>query len=320
MKALLVLLIAILSTAGFAHDLDLTSIKVVRTKGTATLEVTTPLSRFIKTRHLGPNPSPTDLDIAVRERIALPAGARAEIELDTKADMLHWTASMSPTSAVNPQRFDESTAAARTLFSVYEDGRLKSESILEAPQSTPSFWAMVVTGLEHILSGLDHILFIVGLALLKGDWKSKIKLLTAFTLAHSTSLALSYFNVIHLSPRIVEPLIALSLVTLAIEGMREKDLDDRIKFTIVFAFGLVHGLGFAGALTGLGVTGSQFISSLIAFNLGIEFGQILVILPCLMLVKAFSLLAKERERTFMLCASAAFGMTGCFWFAERLFS
>ena len=89
---------------------------------------------------------------------------------------------------------------------------------------------------------------------------------------------------------------------------------------IVFAFGLVHGLGFAGALTGLGVTGSQFISTLIAFNLGIESGQILVILPCLMLVKAFRLLAKQRERTFMLCASAAFGMTGCFWFAERLFS
>lgn len=315
MRWLLFAVVAFISATALAHDLDLTSLKLDRKVAGTTLELTTPLSRFVRTLGCGPSPSAAEIDVAVRERLGVSPKATANLEIDTQSDMLHWTGALAATDPFIPRRFDASTPAARTLYSAYLDGKFQSDSVLGESQPSTSFWGMVGTGVAHILTGADHILFILGLALLKGGWKSKLKLLTAFTVAHSASLALSCLGFVHLSPRIVEPLIALSIVALAVEAVLDRESSDRFKLATVFGFGLVHGLGFAGGLRDLGMNGSQVVSNLFAFNLGIEAGQVLVILPCLGLLAVIRHIGQERLTRYAL---VAFGMVGCFWLAERL--
>jgi len=132
-------------------------------------------------------------------------------------------------------------------------------------------------GFTHIVPlGLDHILFVLGLFLLGGGWRPLIKQVTAFTLAHSLTLALAMLNVIRLPARVVEPIIALSIAYVAVENLYRRDVN-RGRWLVVFAFGLVHGLGFAGVLTELGLPPGRFLPALIGFNVGVEGGQLTVL-------------------------------------------
>jgi len=150
------------------------------------------------------------------------------------------------------------------------------------PQEGPSAWLMswgrfVVLGFQHILpDGLDHILFVFGLFLLSSSFRMLLGQVTAFTLAHSITLGLSLYGVCRLPPRIVEPLIAFSIVLIAIDNLRATKATWR-RYVLVFGFGLVHGLGFAGALLDLGLTRSELAPALAGFNVGIELGQLTVI-------------------------------------------
>lgn len=138
-------------------------------------------------------------------------------------------------------------------------------------------------GYKHILPlGLDHILFVLSLFLFSADLKKVLWQSLAFTVAHSVTLGLAAYNVITISPSIVEPLIALSIMYVALENIFAKKLKAS-RIGVIFLFGLIHGLGFASALSNLGLPKDAFLSSLIMFNVGVELGQVTVILAAFLL-------------------------------------
>src|SRR5437588_1439210 len=127
-------------------------------------------------------------------------------------------------------------------------------------------------GVEHILSGYDHLLFLVALlATARGLW-SVVRIVTAFTLAHSVTLTLGALGIVSIPDRIIEPLIAATIVWVALENLLVAE-PDRKRWIWSFGFGLVHGLGFASALTELGLNGTELVRALVGFNLGVEIGQ-----------------------------------------------
>ncbi len=141
-----------------------------------------------------------------------------------------------------------------------------------------------VLGYTHIVpNGLDHILFVLGIFLLSLRWRPLLYQVTAFTLAHSITLALSLYGVVSLPASVVEPLIALSIVYVAVENMLVSELK-AWRVWVVFGFGLLHGLGFAGVLTEVGLPRGEFLPALIAFNVGVELGQLSVIGLALLVV------------------------------------
>ena len=146
--------------------------------------------------------------------------------------------------------------------------------------------AYVVLGIEHILSGYDHLLFVAGLLFLVGFRRRLIGTITAFTLAHSITLACSVFGLITLRSPPVEASIALSIVLVATEALRERDtLARRLPALVSFLFGLVHGLGFAGALKDIGLPQSHLPLALLTFNVGVEIGQLLTVLAAFAFVR-----------------------------------
>ena len=138
--------------------------------------------------------------------------------------------------------------------------------------------AYVVLGVQHILSGVDHLLFVVGLLFLVGFRRRLVGTISAFTLAHSLTLACSVFGWISLRPAPVEASIAMSIVLVASEALRQRDtLARRVPALVSFLFGLVHGLGFAGALKSIGLPQRHLPLALLTFNVGVEIGQLMVV-------------------------------------------
>lgn len=188
------------------------------------------------------------------------------------------------------------------------------------PQSKPGKIALYLKlGFTHILpEGTDHILFVLGLFFLSLRLKPVLLQVTTFTAAHSLTLGLSMFGAFSLSPKIVEPLIALSIVYVAVENI----LTDQFKpwrLAVVFSFGLLHGLGFAGALRDLRIPTTDFLTALISFNAGVELGQLSVILLAFAAVGlAFGQRPWYRGRV-SVPASVLIGATGLFWMAQRVF-
>ena len=173
-------------------------------------------------------------------------------------------------------------------------------------------------GFTHILpKGLDHILFVLGLFLLNANWRPLLVQITAFTIAHSVTLGLGLYGIVNLSPAIVEPLIALSIVYVAVENIFTNKLH-AWRPLIVFAFGLLHGLGFAGILTEIGLPRSDFILGLITFNIGVELGQLTVIAIAFLAVGWFARSDNYRGRV-TIPASLAIAALGGWWFVERTF-
>jgi len=139
--------------------------------------------------------------------------------------------------------------------------------------------AYVVLGVQHILGGIDHLLFVIGLLFLVGFRRRLVGTISAFTLAHSLTLACSAFGWLTLRPAPVEALIAMSIVLVACEALRERDtLARRVPALVAFLFGLVHGLGFAGALQSIGLPQRHLTVALFTFNVGVEIGQLMTVL------------------------------------------
>jgi hypothetical protein len=149
-------------------------------------------------------------------------------------------------------------------------------------------WFYVSLGIKHIIpQGFDHILFIVGICLLGKEVKTILWQATAFTVAHTLTLALSMKNIIILPNQIVEPIISLSIMFVAVENLVTNKLK-AWRMLIIFAFGLIHGMGFASALNEIGLPPGKFYLSVFSFNLGVEVGQIIVILCTFaLLIKPF---------------------------------
>lgn len=179
-------------------------------------------------------------------------------------------------------------------------------------------------GVEHILGGVDHLLFVLALLLLVKGWKRLIGTITAFTVAHSITLAAATLAFVHIPAPPVEACIALSILLLACEIVRvqrgQESLTARSPWVVAFAFGLLHGLGFASALIEVGLPPSAVPLALLAFNIGVELGQlafIAAVLGAMTLarqVRSFSL----ARRPAMALATVGIGGLASFWFLERL--
>jgi len=175
-------------------------------------------------------------------------------------------------------------------------------------------------GFLHIVpGGLDHILFVLGLFLLSRKVRPLLAQVTCFTLAHTLSLGLSAAGIVSLPPAIVEPAIALSIVYVAVENVLRRDLS-RSRLALVFTFGLLHGLGFAGVLAELGLPRTQFFTALLSFNAGVETGQLAVLAGAfLVCTLPFGERPWYRQR-IVVPASAAIAAIGLFWSVERVLS
>jgi HupE / UreJ protein len=174
-------------------------------------------------------------------------------------------------------------------------------------------------GFTHIVpEGPDHILFVLGIFLLSRRLKPILQQVTAFTVAHTLTLALSIYGIVRLSPSIVEPLIALSIVFVAVENILVPELKPS-RIALVFCFGLLHGLGFAGVLSEMGLPRSEFLTALLSFNLGVEGGQLAVISVAFLLVGLpFRSQVWYRQRV-VVPVSCLIAAVGLYWSVQRVF-
>ncbi len=216
----------------------------------------------------------------------------------------------------------QSAPSGALFFEVLPSGQESSPFRLRGPSAAPSIlavvWQYILLGFEHILpKGLDHILFVVGLFLLSARLRPLLWQVTAFTLAHTATLALSVYGLVRVSPAIVEPLIALSIAYVAIENLFTQKLQPW-RPLVVFGFGLLHGLGFAGVLMELGAPVGGFVPALLGFNAGVELGQLAVI--ALAVLTVGWLRNRDYYRAAVVVpASALVAAVGLYWAAERTF-
>lgn len=172
-------------------------------------------------------------------------------------------------------------------------------------------------GFAHIVpGGLDHVLFVLGLALLSPRLGPLLAQVSAFTVAHTLTLALAVYGVVSLPARVVEALIAASIVYVAAENL-VRTRPSWLRLALVFAFGLLHGLGFGGALTDLGWPRGRRLVALLAFNVGVELGQLVVIAAALGLLAAVTRLGLPRRRTAQ-ALSAAIACVAVVWTVHRI--
>ena len=177
-------------------------------------------------------------------------------------------------------------------------------------------------GIEHIVFGWDHLLFVIALVILIGQWRRVVGVITAFTLAHSVTLGLAALGFVGIPSRPVEILIEASIVLLGWEILRkqagEASLVTERPYLVAIVVGLIHGLGFAGALAEIGLPKGTELMALLLFNIGVELGQIAVILAVLAALWALGKAAYAWQASVIKIAAYCLGAIGMFWMIERL--
>jgi hydrogenase/urease accessory protein HupE len=254
-------------------------------------------------------PAVGDVDLS-RESILI---LNAALPAETSAVVFGWDESLGPLILRAPGKTEP--------YSAYLTAGTLSDPIpvtgAEARGTLETVWDYIVLGFEHILpKGLDHILFVVGLFLLAARLRPLLWQVTAFTLAHTVTLALGITGVVSISPSIVEPLIAASIVWVCIENIFSEKMATW-RPVVVFAFGLLHGLGFAGVLGEIGLPPSQFITALLSFNIGVELGQLTVIAACFLAVGLWFRNKPWYRSRITIPASILIACVGAYWFVER---
>ncbi len=190
---------------------------------------------------------------------------------------------------------------------------------LDKMSANTVFWKYTLIGFQHIIPlGFDHILFITCVFFLNSNIRQVILQASMFTLAHSITLGLAMYGIIRPPANIIEPLIALSIVVLAVENIYTKKVKPW-RLVMVFLFGMVHGMGFAGALSQLGMPQYAFATALISFNVGVELGQLAIILTLWFFVaRLFSGRIWYRSR-IVIPVSILIGIVATYWTVERIF-
>lgn len=192
--------------------------------------------------------------------------------------------------------------------------------LINLPQDLPQseigsvLWKYFVLGIEHILTGYDHLLFLLSLVLIASRFKDALKIVTAFTIAHSITLFLVATDRIQVSSHWVEALIALTICYVAVENMFVQKA--KWRWVLTALFGLIHGMGFAGALSETGLPKSNLIGSLLMFNLGVEAGQLLIL--CLVLPLLIWLRRFPWYRKMMISTSCLIFVLAFYWLIQRL--
>lgn len=204
--------------------------------------------------------------------------------------------------------------------------RLTQDQAMVEVQTVPDGWEVArsyfVLGIIHILEGYDHLLFVIALVLLIGRFWAVVKAATAFTVAHSITLVGSTLGLVGLPQSPVEALVALSIVFLAVEIVKQNpqapNLAERAPWIVAFLFGLIHGFGFAGALREIGLPESDVPTALLTFNLGVEAGQLLIVAATLAFLALLRRYSPAMLRPATVTVTYAIGITASFWFIERL--
>ena len=250
--------------------------------------------------------------IAIRLHARIPADATS----------LSWTTNLvSGTYPLAVRRAGAATPASDDAFEWLtgtEVSRSYDLAALTESGRIRRFVRSIALGFTHIVpKGVDHILFVLGLFLLAVRARAVLLQVTAFTVAHSITLALSLYGVFALPASVVEPLIALSIVYVGFENLFTSSLTPW-RLALVFGFGLLHGLGFAEALTALDLPRAEFLSTLVAFNVGVEAGQLTVILGAALAIVALRIPMGDYRRLVGRPASIAIALMGAYWAIERL--
>lgn len=182
-------------------------------------------------------------------------------------------------------------------------------------------WTYLVIGVEHIVFGFDHFFFVLCLVLLLRGGMTILKAVTAFTVAHSLTLVGTTLGFMGLPQRPVESVIALSIVFLAVEVAKSRPgdlrLSQRIPWVVAFLFGLLHGFGFAGALKEIGLPDGEVPMALLTFNLGVELGQIAIVVSALALLALLRRISEKAVRPVVLATTYFMGIVASYWFIER---
>lgn len=232
-----------------------------------------------------------------------------------------------------PKRFSDNAVRVRQVDEVREEWRWSDWFWLNDDQVSEPFpieenfvkrplhevaWSYIKLGYDHIVPiGLDHILFVVGIFLLTARFRPLLSQVTMFTVAHSITLALAVYGVVELPARVVEPLVALSIAYIGIENLFSRRVQKR-RLALVFAFGLLHGLGFAGALKDFGMPPGDYAAALVSFNIGVELGQIAIVLAAFALFAGWFAREAWYRRAVVLPVSAMISVVGLTWTVDRL--
>jgi hydrogenase/urease accessory protein HupE len=218
----------------------------------------------------------------------------------------------------------------QTFVNFYENTALTSQAILSDTASTYDYFtgtrqgALAVVrkflpaGIHHILVGPDHLLFLIGLLLLGGSLRQLLLVVSAFTAAHSVTLSLAALNLFSPPARVIEPAIALSIVYVGADNLMVRGGRD-MRAWIAFAFGFIHGFGFANVLREMALPAGSIGWSLLSFNIGVELGQLMVVIAVASMLTALRARSEWAGRQLALAGSAVVIAAGAFWFVERVF-
>jgi hydrogenase/urease accessory protein HupE len=218
----------------------------------------------------------------------------------------------------------------QTFINVYENGSLTAQAILDGGHDTLEYFAgtrqgvfavvrkFVPSGIHHILIGPDHLLFLVGLLLLGGSIRQLLLVVTAFTVAHSVTLSLAALNLVSPPARLIEPAIALSIIYVGADNLLVRGGRD-VRAWIALAFGFIHGFGFANVLREMGLPARALGWSLFSFNVGVEIGQLLVVVAVASALAALRARNEAAGRRLAFAGSLVVIVAGAFWFIQRVF-
>ena len=218
----------------------------------------------------------------------------------------------------------------QTFVNVYEDDELRQQMIFGAASAAQVYYTgttqgviavmktFIPSGIHHILIGPDHILFLIGLLLLGGTWRALLKIVTAFTVGHSITLSLAALNLVTPAPQIIEPAIALSIVFVGADNLVRGSGRD-LRAWVALVFGLVHGFGFANVLREFGLPDAALGWSLFSFNLGVEIGQLAIVLVVATLLELIRRRSAVLGSRVAMAGSVVVIAAGAYWFVERVF-
>jgi hydrogenase/urease accessory protein HupE len=218
----------------------------------------------------------------------------------------------------------------QTFINFYENDNLALQAILDRSKTSVEFFSgsrqgvfavmrrFIPSGIEHILIGPDHLLFLVGLLLLGGTLRQLAVVVSSFTLAHSITLSLAALNLVNPPARVIEPAIALSIVYVGADNLMVRDGRD-MRAWIAFGFGFIHGFGFANVLREMDLPPTALGWSLFSFNFGVEIGQLIVVVAVASALAALRSRSEVISRRLAYAGSIAVIAAGAFWFIQRVF-
>ncbi|MDR3614317.1 MAG: HupE/UreJ family protein [Candidatus Obscuribacterales bacterium] len=339
----LFVLVVSVALQAVAHDSSLSAIRFIYRDKDTVVSVSTHISRLAQSQGCAVSlMSSSSIKEAVDHRLLMRLDGKsietqnASVSIDKANDLVTWQTVVAP----QPKSLDvlarlyPEDKLSQTVVTVVKDGQASEEYLLNAgnpriehEQLKPDMLAIslqfIKQGITHIFSGADHVLFVIGLLITGGGIRSLIAVITAFTIAHSITLGLSAVQILSIPAWFVEPAIALSIVAIGLENLRALrktsplSANRRLPY-LAFSFGLIHGCGFASALSLVALNAQQLLLSLFSFNVGVEIGQGAIVLCLFPIISYLGRNKPVLARKIALVVSFLIATIGAIWFVQRL--